>query len=36
MRPTQRLTAQHGALLVVDLQDKLLAAIPDRERWSPT
>ena len=32
MRLTQRLTAQHGALLVVDLQDKLLAAIADRER----
>ncbi len=31
MRPTQRLTAQHGALLVVDLQDKLLGLIPDRE-----
>jgi nicotinamidase-related amidase len=30
MRPTQRLTARHGALLVVDLQDKLLALIPDR------
>ncbi len=32
MRLTQRLTARHGALLVVDLQDKLLAAIADRER----
>ncbi len=31
MRPTQRLTAQHGALLVVDLQDKLLALIPERD-----
>jgi nicotinamidase-related amidase len=31
MRPTQRLTARHGGLLVVDLQDKLLALIPDRE-----
>ena len=31
MRPTQRLTAQHGGLLVVDLQDKLLALIPERE-----
>ena len=31
MRPTQRLTAHHGGLLVVDLQDKLLALIPDRE-----
>jgi nicotinamidase-related amidase len=30
MRPTQRLTAKHGGLLVVDLQDKLLALIPDR------
>ena len=29
---TQRLTARNGALLVVDLQDKLLAAIADRER----
>jgi nicotinamidase-related amidase len=29
MRPTQRLTAKHGALLVVDLQDKLLGLIPD-------
>ena len=32
MRQTQRLTARNGALLVVDLQDKLLAAIADRER----
>jgi nicotinamidase-related amidase len=31
MRLTERLTARNGALLVVDLQDKLLAAIPDRE-----
>src|SRR5579859_7855395 len=31
MRRTQRLTGQHGALLVVDLQEKLLALIPDRE-----
>jgi nicotinamidase-related amidase len=31
MRLTQRLTARHGALLVVDLQDKLLSAIKDRE-----
>jgi nicotinamidase-related amidase len=31
MRSTQRLTAQHGGLLVVDLQDKLLALIPGRE-----
>jgi len=32
MRPTQRLTGQHGALLVVDMQDKLLALIPDHDR----
>jgi nicotinamidase-related amidase len=32
MRLTQRLTIRHGALLVVDLQDKLLEAIADRER----
>ena len=31
MRHTQRLTARNGALLVVDLQEKLLAAIADRE-----
>ncbi len=31
MRPTQRLTAHHGGLLVVDLQDKLLDLIPDRD-----
>jgi nicotinamidase-related amidase len=31
MRQTQRLTARNGALLVVDLQDKLLEAVPDRE-----
>ncbi|MGP0064044.1 MAG: hydrolase [Isosphaeraceae bacterium] len=31
MRTTQRLTGQHGALLVVDLQDKLLGLIPDRD-----
>ena len=31
MRPTQRLTAPHGGLLVVDLQDKLLALVPERE-----
>jgi len=31
MRPTERLTAQHGALLVVDMQEKLLAAMPDRD-----
>jgi nicotinamidase-related amidase len=32
MRHTQRLTARNGALLVVDLQEKLLAAIADREQ----
>jgi nicotinamidase-related amidase len=32
MRVTQRLTAKHGALLVVDLQDKLLSAIEGHER----
>src|SRR5262245_57726453 len=31
MRATQRLSGQHGGLLVVDLQDKLLALIPERE-----
>lgn len=31
MRPTQRLTSHHGGLLVVDLQDKLLSSIADRE-----
>jgi nicotinamidase-related amidase len=31
MRLTQRLTAQHGALLIVDMQHKLLVPIPDRE-----
>ncbi len=31
MRLTERLTAQHGALLVVDLQERLLAAMADRE-----
>lgn len=31
MRATQRLTAPRGALLVIDVQEKLLAAIPDRE-----
>ncbi len=30
MRLTERLTAQHGALLVVDMQEKLLAAMADR------
>jgi nicotinamidase-related amidase len=32
MRHTQRLVAKHGALLVVDLQDKLLKLIPDHEQ----
>jgi nicotinamidase-related amidase len=32
MRVTQRLTGRNGALLVVDVQDKLLPAIADRER----
>jgi len=32
MRATQRLTALHGGLLVIDAQDKLLAAIPEGER----
>jgi len=32
MRLTQRLTGRHAALLVVDLQDKLLNLIPDHER----
>jgi nicotinamidase-related amidase len=32
MSLTERLTAQHGALLVVDLQEKLLAAMTDRDR----
>ncbi|MFI5455075.1 MAG: isochorismatase family protein [Isosphaerales bacterium] len=31
MRLTQRLTGKHGAMLVVDLQDKLLAAIAGHE-----
>ena len=31
MRLTERLTARHGALLVVDMQEKLLAAMRDRE-----
>ena len=31
MRLTARLTAQHGALLVVDTQEKLLAVMQDRE-----
>ena len=29
MRPTQRLTAPHGALLVIDVQEKLVAAVAD-------
>jgi nicotinamidase-related amidase len=32
MRVTERLTARHGGLLVVDMQEKLLAAIEERER----
>jgi len=32
MRLTQRLTGKHAGLLVVDLQDKLVRAIPDHER----
>src|SRR5438270_1843799 len=32
MRLTQRLTARHGALLVVDMQEKLLAVMPYREQ----
>lgn len=32
MRVTQRLTADYAALLVVDLQEKLLAAMPESER----
>jgi nicotinamidase-related amidase len=32
MRATQRLTAPRGALLVIDVQEKLIAAVPDRER----
>jgi nicotinamidase-related amidase len=31
MRLTERLTARHGALLVVDLQERLLAAMHDRD-----
>jgi nicotinamidase-related amidase len=31
MRLTERLTGLYGALLVVDMQEKLLAAMPDRE-----
>lgn len=32
MRATQRLTARHGALLVVDLQEKLVPAVADGPR----
>jgi nicotinamidase-related amidase len=32
MRLTQRLTGGHGALLVVDLQDKLMTRMVDRDR----
>ena len=32
MRLTQRMTGHHAALLVVDMQDKLLNLIPDHER----
>jgi nicotinamidase-related amidase len=32
MRATQRLTAPRGALLVIDVQEKLLAAVAERER----
>jgi nicotinamidase-related amidase len=32
MRRTQRLTGKHAGLLVVDLQDKLVRAIPNHER----
>ena len=32
MTSTQRLTADHGALLIVDLQEKLLPKIIDRDR----
>jgi nicotinamidase-related amidase len=32
MPMTDRLTAEHGALLVVDLQEKLLARMEDRQR----
>ncbi|WP_165230320.1 isochorismatase family protein [Aquisphaera insulae] len=31
MRSTERLTARHGGLLVVDMQEKLLAAMPERD-----
>lgn len=32
MSMTERFTAEHGSLLIVDLQEKLLKAMPDRER----
>src|SRR5690349_10227698 len=32
MRLTERLTAQHGALLVIDAQEKLLERIFERDR----
>jgi nicotinamidase-related amidase len=32
MRPTQRLTGRYGGLLVVDLQDKLMTRMADRDR----
>ncbi len=32
MRPTQRLTGRHGALLVVNLQEKLMTRMTDRDR----
>ncbi len=32
MRLTQRLTAKHAGLLVIDLQDKLVRTIPEHER----
>jgi len=32
MRASQRLTALHGALLVIDVQEKLLAAVPEGDR----
>ena len=32
MKPTQRITAEYGGLLIVDLQEKLLPKIEERER----
>ena len=32
MKPTERITAEHGALLIVDLQEKLLPKIVERDR----